>query len=213
MKYFRIEKHRNFGRMDPGQPPSTTEPGISHQNRKEDSNIAVELANTGPEPLDDLSDAAAITRDPDAEIENEVPQSTEALAGKSMPVASNEEDKNHMTAPAAPSDGAIKEELLKYLKEDTFTMDVTERQLRTRLEAHFGMPLKDKKTVIRDQVRTCFLSSSYHHPAQLDIPKLKSRKNLVCCPLCACCILASFSMQSCALFSPGSPWEASNNLL
>ena len=55
-------------------------------------------------------------------------------------------------APVAPSDAEIKDELLKYLQEDSFTMDVTERQLRGRLEKHFGLPLKDRKGIIRDKV-------------------------------------------------------------
>ena len=52
-----------------------------------------------------------------------------------------------------PTDAELLDELLRYLEEDTFTMDVTERQLRSRLEKHFGVPLKDKKTIIRDKVR------------------------------------------------------------
>ena len=52
---------------------------------------------------------------------------------------------------AMPSEVAIKVKLLSYLEEDTFTMNVTERQIRGRLEEHFGVPLKDKKKVIRDE--------------------------------------------------------------
>lgn len=51
-----------------------------------------------------------------------------------------------------PSDAELTSTLLGYLKEDTFTMDITERQLRNRLEKHFGVPLKDRKSIIRDKV-------------------------------------------------------------
>ena len=51
-----------------------------------------------------------------------------------------------------PTDAELLEQLLRYLEEDSFTMDVTERQLRSRLEKHFGVPLKDRKTIIRDKV-------------------------------------------------------------
>ena len=51
-----------------------------------------------------------------------------------------------------PTDAELLEELLRYLEEDSFTMDTTERQLRNRLEKHFGVPLKDRKTIIRDKV-------------------------------------------------------------
>ena len=52
----------------------------------------------------------------------------------------------------APADAELLAELLRYLEEDSFTMDVTERQLRNRLEGHFGVSLKDRKTIIRDKV-------------------------------------------------------------
>ena len=76
----------------------------------------------------------------------------------------------------SPSDEAVEEELLKYLKEESFTLDVTERQLRTRLEAHFGVPLKHKKTVIRDRVRL-IASATDRDPAWCSTDSGKSNQS------------------------------------
>jgi hypothetical protein len=62
--------------------------------------------------------------------------------------------KEETEMPIGPTDVEITDKLLGYLEEDTFTMDITERQLRNRLEQHFGVPLKDKKSIIRDKVWT-----------------------------------------------------------
>lgn len=56
------------------------------------------------------------------------------------------------TSTKPPTDAEICEELLKYLQEDSFNLNITERQLRNRLEEHFGLPLKDRKAIIRDKV-------------------------------------------------------------
>jgi len=71
---------------------------------------------------------------------------------KPEPAQEIKEEETEM--PIVPTDVEITDTLLGYLKEDTFTMDITERQLRSRLEKHFGLPLKDKKSIIRDKVWT-----------------------------------------------------------
>lgn len=107
-----------------------------------------------------------------SDTQQEMPNSIQLKAGETSQAEASEPPGGNIDQPTAsaavqipeqsrvPSDDEISEELLLYLKEDSFTMDVTERQLRTRLEKHFCVPLKEKKAIIRDKVRLLYSVSA-----------------------------------------------------